>query len=209
MEPHLAEDEELQKLKTWWKKNGTSIITGVVLGIAAIGGLNGWRVYEQNRAETASALFGQLQDAFVAEEADKIEQLSKELADDFSATPYAANGAMLYAAYAHAGNDSSTAISQLRWVLDESDNESLKHTARLRLGALHLAEGDHQAALKLLEVEDNSGFESFYAELKADAYTAAGQSAKAREHYDEALQGVDENADYAAVIRAKRNAVAE
>ena len=43
MEPHLAEDEELQKLKTWWKSNGTSIIVGIALGIGAIAGVNGWQ----------------------------------------------------------------------------------------------------------------------------------------------------------------------
>ena len=31
MEPHVAEDEDLEKLKSWWKTNGTSILVGIAL----------------------------------------------------------------------------------------------------------------------------------------------------------------------------------
>ena len=71
-------------------------------------------VMEKATGAVMSFLQSNLGETEFGELAEKLPE-SKELADDFSATPYAANGAMLYAAYAHAGNDSSTAISQLQF----------------------------------------------------------------------------------------------
>ena len=207
MEPHLAEDEELQKLKQWWKKNGSSIIVGVVLGISAIAGINGWRMYEQNQAETASALFGQLREAISGNSASKASSLATELRDDFSSTPYAPSGALIYAAHVYASGDEAAAREQLEWVIDSGASESLKHTARVRLAWLELAAGNHQRVLQITAVEDVSGFESYYAELKAEAHAMAGDRDKARSAYATALAELPENSDYAEILKAKQNAL--
>jgi predicted negative regulator of RcsB-dependent stress response len=207
VEPHLAEDEDLQKLKTWWKKNGTSIIAGIALGVAAIAGVNGWRVYDQNRSETGSALYSQLREAIEKDESDKAKALFAELKEDFSATPYGPGGALLYAAHIFSNDDVSGARKLLTWTMETSEAASTKHTARLRLAWLELGEGNHQQVLKLTTVEENAGFESFYAELNASAYAMAGDTNKAAQHYDQAIASLPANSDYAEILQAKRNAL--
>ena len=35
---HFAQDDETEKLKQWWKRNGTGIIAGIVIGVGGVGG---------------------------------------------------------------------------------------------------------------------------------------------------------------------------
>ena len=36
---HVAHDDETEKLREWWKRNGTGIVAGVVIGIGGVGGI--------------------------------------------------------------------------------------------------------------------------------------------------------------------------
>ena len=42
---HVAEDDDAQRLRVWWKKNGMGIVAGVAIGILGVGGFTGWQVY--------------------------------------------------------------------------------------------------------------------------------------------------------------------
>ena len=42
MDIHRTEEEQVEAIKTWWKANGTSVIVGVVLGVAVIFGVRYW-----------------------------------------------------------------------------------------------------------------------------------------------------------------------
>ena len=33
---HVAHDDETEKLREWWKRNGTGIIAGVVIGVGGV-----------------------------------------------------------------------------------------------------------------------------------------------------------------------------
>ena len=44
---HFAEDEQTEKIRHWWKKNGSAIIVGLVLGIGSVAGYQGWGVYQR------------------------------------------------------------------------------------------------------------------------------------------------------------------
>ena len=39
----MAEDEDVAKLKTWWKEYGLTIVAGAVLGLGGIAGWNAWQ----------------------------------------------------------------------------------------------------------------------------------------------------------------------
>ncbi len=59
-----SEAEQMERAKSWLKTNGIWIIAGIAIGA---GGLGGWRWYQERRdaqAETASARYEELVDAF-------------------------------------------------------------------------------------------------------------------------------------------------
>ncbi len=208
MDPHLAEDEELAKLKEWWRKNGTSIIVGIVVGLGAIVGINGWSLYTTNRAETASALFFQLRQHVENDDAASATGLADELQADFPSTPYASNGALLTAAALYDDGDVEGARKRLAWVVDNAPDPSLEHTARLRLAYLELGEGNTSRALELASTGEGGAFASHYAEIRADAHRLDGNDDQAAIAYDEAIAALPTASGYANVLRAKRNSLA-
>ena len=52
-----TEDQQLEELKKWWKENGSSIITGVVLGLAILFGTRAWFGWQERTAQQASAVY--------------------------------------------------------------------------------------------------------------------------------------------------------
>ena len=46
-----TEDQQLEDFKKWWKENGSSIITGVVLGLAVLFGTRSWFTWQERTAE--------------------------------------------------------------------------------------------------------------------------------------------------------------
>ena len=149
LEPQFAEDEDLERAKKFWKENGRSITAGVILGLGAIVGYNGWQSWQQSQGENASTLFENLSDPAVTLEAAA--GLAQDLKQDFSASPYATHGAFLMAKREVDAGNLERAGEQLRWVLSNSKEEGLKHMARIRLSMLLLAEDDASSVLELLD----------------------------------------------------------
>ena len=207
MEPHLAEDEELQKLKQWWKKNGNSILAGIGLGLAGIVGFNGWNSYEQSRNESASGIYAQLRQAIQSNSNDAVSQLSSELSEDFSSTPYSAGGALIAAAHLFSSGEVDASRKLLNEVISSKATETLVQTARLRLGWLELSEGNSDKVLQLVSAAGENQFVSFFAELSAEANLQKGSLQKAQDDYDRAIAALDENSDYAIILQAKRNSI--
>lgn len=209
MDPHLAEDEDLQKIKEWWKNNGSSIVIGVVVGLGAIVGINGWSMYSDHRAETASALYFELREQFQAGDVEAAGELARELREDFSGTPYAVNGALLAARLLAENDNADGAADMLAWAMENSEDANLAHAARLRLAYIVLEQGDTARAVELASVTDAGSYASHFAELRADALRQAGDAAGAREAYDEAIAALTPGSGYEGVLRAKRNSVAQ
>ena len=67
---HIAHDDETEKLRDWWKRNGTGIIAGVLIGIGSVGGIQGWRMYQDSQGEKASALYERMLGAAANQETD-------------------------------------------------------------------------------------------------------------------------------------------
>ena len=106
-----------------------------------------------------------------------------------------------------AGN-SEAAREMLGWVIDNAGDPSNLHLARVRLAYLEVGEGNPERALELLQVDDENGFTSHYAEIRGDAQVSLGDPAAARQSYEQALAALPATSTYESVLRAKRNSVA-
>ena len=207
MDPQIADDEELQKFREWWKANGTSILVGIAIGVAALGGYNGWQYYTESRSESAATLFSQLQAAMRENRSETVPGITAELREDYGNSPYAASAALLAAKDAVDQGDNDRARQLLEWVVEATGEQSFQHTARLRLAYLDLQNGDAESALTRLEVDDETGFESQFAELKADANRALGRLEAADTLYAEAIAALPPGSAYIAILEAKQSMV--
>ncbi len=51
MDVYRTEDQQLDALKGWWKKNGTSIIVAIALGLAIVVGGRTWISQQHSHGE--------------------------------------------------------------------------------------------------------------------------------------------------------------
>jgi len=184
-----SEEEQLEALKAWWKENGTSTIVGVVVGIALISGWNFWRAHQQEKAAQASVAYSQLVKAVEANNQKAIEQLGKQLHDEFGDSSYAAYDGLQQAKLKVQKGDLAGAKAILKEVAAQP-NKELSHVARIRLVRLMLASGEYEQGLQLINEVDpaaKSGFSASYDELTGDLYVAMDRLDEARTAYQNAL----------------------
>lgn len=199
-----TEEQQIEAAKKWWKENGSSIITGLLLGLAALFGYRYWQDWQAGMADQASLVYaGMLNDA---EQGDvrSADDKAGTLIADYSKTPYASLAALLLARHRVEEDNPDAAASQLQWVVDNGNNVYLRDIARLRLARVQLALEDGAAALATIgttEAADNHG--GLFEELRGDIHAANGEHALAAEAYAAALTGMSEEEPAARLIRLK------
>lgn len=195
----LSDDEQSERIKAWWKENGTSVIAGTVLGIAVIGGVNYWRIYQADQAEAAAALYDRLL-------AEQQVDAGQKLIDDYAGTPYAGKAALLLARMAFENGDAEQAAGHLEWALAEAPDPADRRIARLRLARLALGSGDTERAESLLAEMPEGGYVSEYHELRGDIAMVRDDPETARGEYQAALEALPEQSGFADMLNRKLDA---
>jgi predicted negative regulator of RcsB-dependent stress response len=197
------EQEELEKLKAWWKNYGTSLIIGVLLGAAVLVGFRYWTQHKEQRLQDASILYNQLVQDVRGRKTEAAREVGETLVKDYSATPYAGMAGLLLARLDFDAGDAKAARAHLQWVIDHARDAAAANAARLRLARLLAGAGEQDAALAMLNTKDRAGFEGEYEELRGDIYAAQGKRDEARGAYREALRHLPPDSPYLPVLNMK------
>lgn len=188
METHTTEEQQIAALKSWWKENGSSIVTGIVLGLAVLFGAKAWFAYQERNAQNASNVYMVMMNALETGDAAQVTERAGLLISEFSDTPYAAFAALALAKLKLGEGELEAAQAQLQWALDHSDSDVIGNIARLRLARVLVARGELDAAGQLLEqVSPGSAFDALYTEVRGDIYSARGDAVLANDAYQQAL----------------------
>ena len=186
MSVYQTEEEQVEAIKKWWKENGTSVVAGVVIGLGAVFGWQGWNSYQDRMGKEASVAFSQLLGAVNAGNTESASKQAELLRVEYESSNYAMLAAMAQARLKLEQGDSAAARSQLEWTLQNSDDDSLKTLAQLNLARILLSEGDLDGAAGLAAISEG-GFAADFAELRGDIATARKQLEEARDAYSQAL----------------------
>jgi predicted negative regulator of RcsB-dependent stress response len=197
------EQEDLDRLKTWWKNYGNSVVFGIALGAAILVGFRYWTQHTEEQLHGAAVLYDRMFQNFHAKKSADTRQLGESLMNEYTSTPYAGMAGLLLARLDFEAGDAVKARERLQWVLKNADDAAVQHAARLRLARIHLDSGDKEAALALLTVRDRAGFETEYEELKGDVHASQGQREAARAAYREALKYLPPESPYAPILNMK------
>lgn len=198
----LSEDEQSERLKAWWKENGTSVIAGTVLGIAVIGGVNYWRVYKADQAEAAALHY----DRLLAQQGDPAADAGRTLIDEYPGTPYAGKAALFLAKMAFDEGDAAQAAAHLEWAIAEAADPADRRVARLRLARVQLSRGEPDLAESTLSGMEPGGYESEYRELRGDIAMARNDPDTARSEYEAALAALPAQSGFADMLNRKIDA---
>jgi predicted negative regulator of RcsB-dependent stress response len=197
-----SDEEQLEALKGWWKENGSSLLTGIVIVLVVLFGSRQWQGAQLARAEAASDLYENmmplvadfqtngLNDASLA----ILEESYNQLRNDHTDTIYTRYAAMMMASVYVAQEDYDQAAAELNWILEnpalgfmKQAEEELFLGARLRLARVMLAQGQAQQALDLIAAVEPLELGAGYAEIQGDAYLQLGQIEQARSAYERAI----------------------
>ncbi len=211
-----TEEEQLETLKRWWADNGTSLLTGVVVVLAALFGYRQWEASQQSTAGQASDLYQQIAQLAVANVSTLVTEddlltaqaAYSQLKDQYASSIYTRYAALALATFRAENNELDAAAAELQWILDnpslgmlQDADEELFVIARQRLARVKLAQGDAQGALDLVRAADSGNFVAGHAEIEGDALLALGDAEGAKAAYQRALDATTDGNP--AVLRLK------
>ena len=193
MADYLEEEEVVDRIRTWWRENGTSLAGGLVL---VVGGWTGWNWYDARTAERASESFVQFADYVALRESGESDSeeasgLLARLDEDFAGSGGHVLSLLYRAADAVDSEDMAFAIQHLETALDASPGGHVEALVRLRLARVYLHEEAFDAALNTLDEIDDPGYLAAREELRGDVLLALGQGESARAAYQAALVAED------------------
>ena len=207
MADHSAEEEQIEKLKEWWRENRNYVIAGIVLGLLVVVGWRGWETHTRTLAEEGSMHFENLHVAVQMGQYQQAAEVAENLREHYARTPYAGLGSLVVARAAHDAGESEAAMDSLRWAMDNAHSREIQALARLRLARVKFDQGETQAALALLERPPRQAFASAYAELRGDIHASEGHVEQAREAYEAALAASDRDSGALGMLRMKLDAM--
>jgi predicted negative regulator of RcsB-dependent stress response len=187
VEDYLSDREQEEALRNWWRENWRWVISGVFLGLAALGGWQYWQQRVQAKAEDAARTYTELGSALAANDKDKVEMLIKSLDQQHSDSPYVDQAHLALAQSKVSAGEFEQAATELKVVADKAKDPVLAQVAKLRLARVQLQLGHPDEALALLGVDKAGAFESQIQELRGDALLAKGDRSGARIAYQAAV----------------------
>lgn len=203
----LQEQEQLDALKSFWKSYGNLITWALVAALAVYAGLNGWKWWQRDQAAKAAAIYGQLEQAAQAGDAQRSGQIFNDLKERYPRTVQAEQAGLLAARVQFERGQSDAAKVSLEWVAEHAREDEYKTVARLRLAGLLLQAKDFEGALKQLDAAKAPTFEALVADRRGDVLLAQGKPAEARAAYQAAWKAMDDKVEYRQLIDAKLTAL--
>jgi len=181
MEIYSTEEQQAEAIKRFFRENGLSLALGVIVGL---GGLYGWKAYNQNQITTAE----QASDAYTKlVESDSVLASADAFISENKDTQYATLAAFVAAKEAVDTQKLDVANEKLSWIVTNVDNAQLKAIATTRLARVQIAQQQYDDALSTLNAPLPEAFNANVAELKGDIYTQQGNKEQARVAYQAAV----------------------
>ena len=190
-----TEEEQVEAIKNWFAKNGTSLVAGIVLALGSVFGYQAWEKSVRDQGEKASGMYENLTAAVSVGPFETLSDESRstavfianQLKAEYPDSTYAHFAAMQLAKLEVEAGALDSAATELQWVLDQKVDDSLAVLVRLRLAQVKLGQGEYEAALALLDQSNIDGYASAYAELRGDVYYAMDRLDDARQAYTAAV----------------------
>ncbi len=203
----LEEQEQLAEMKAWWNKYGNFILTVITIVLLGFAAYNGWQWYQREQASQAAGVYGQLEKAMAARDADKVGAFAEMLTAKYGSTAYASMAALQAARLQAEAGKVDRARESLQWVIDKSSQAELKAIAQVRLAGVLLDEKKYDEALKVLAGDVPAVQVTAVADRRGDVLVAQGKLDEARAAYTEALAKADAQHPLRQLIQLKLDAL--
>lgn len=186
LDGYISEKEQIESIRKWWRENGTFLLIAICVGLSIGFGWHYFHRYEARRLEQASMIYQSVLQADAQNKISTAQGGAVILMKDFSGSPYASLGALLFAKESVVQNNFSIALEKLQWVIDHGNVNSLRQIARIYAARILLSQGKTADALTQLSVMNDQQFLPVVNWVKGDIYTKTGDVKKAKIYYQNA-----------------------
>lgn len=202
----LEQQDQIDAIKSWWERWGR-LVSGVALLLAlVVAGITGWRWYQHRQAEGAAVLYLAIQESLQGNDLKRVREAAGQLVEKYPSTGYAVLAALVAARIDVESGDSKTARARLEWAAANAKQDEYRDLARLRLAAVMVDDRDYVAALRVLDLKRSATFDALFLDLRGDVLSAQGDAPAARAAYQSALERMEANSPYRALVEVKLDA---
>lgn len=197
------EHEQGERVRGWLRQNGSSLITGIAMGLLLVFGWNWWQGRGARHDEAAAMQYGSLVEAIKAKDAGKAKALSAQLDEKFADTAYAGLATLRNAAYLHETGKDGEALALLRKQRPKVLDPGLAEIFDIRITRLLLISGKPADAGRELAKIAKPAYPHIVDELRGDIALAEGKRDEARRQYERALGTLDQAAPTRPLLELK------
>jgi len=183
----LSEKEQIEQMRAWWSDYGNYVISGVVLGVIVLYGINHVQTSRLDASYAASTLYDALTDQIVDGNVDDAESTIAQLQSDYSDSHYAAQALLAMARLYMDENRDQDAAEILRKLIASDISREFAQVGRVRLAKILLYQDKASEVVELMEGQEDGAFAARSADILGDAYVALDRFADARAAYQRAL----------------------
>ena len=190
----LDEHEQGELVRKWLRQNGSSLITGIAMGLALVFAWQWWQGKGLRHQEEAATQYQAFVEALDAKDAGKAKTFTALLTDKYSDTPYSDLAVLRNAAFLHSAGKTDEAVKLLKAAQPKVNRPEMAEMFSLRLARLLLIAGKSDEARKQVDSISNPRFPAISNELRGDIAAAKGHREEARKAYQMALTTLDQAA---------------
>ena len=191
MSNNLTDEQQADIIKKWLKDNGLFIVASFGIAISSVFGLQFYQSSNLKQAENASRLYAEMEFAVRQQRLSQAQTILQQMDNEFSGSAYQIQSHLSMAKLFMDSLDYDNAITQLEFVLEQAEDETLMMVARQRIARIYIEKGEFEEALDLLgQVQAPEAFQAQYEIIKGDAYLGMGEQENARASYESALESL-------------------
>lgn len=193
MNVYMTEEEQLQRIREWFKQYGLTIFISIIVAITASIGWRLWQSQHETMLMRASVTYESMLISISNHDSANAMKQAQFIVQQYPHSPYAALAAFMQAKIEIEQNNYANAEKTLFWAVDNAPNKPIKNIAILRLARLLIADGKANQAIDLtMRIRDKSFYPLVMA-IRGDGFTALQEIGEARDAYEKALAAFTEN----------------
>lgn len=194
MEIYQTEEQQVDAIKSYWNKNGNTIIAGIVIGLGSFIGFNYYKDAQLEQELAVSDVYQTLVES-AETKPDSLVASGEKFISENKGSSYASLTALTLAKKAASHKDWSQVETYLTTAIETSKDEGIKAIATIRLARVQIQLDKVDAALTTLNAVLPKSFKSSVEEIKGDAYLLQDKADLARKAYQEAIASIVGNAN--------------
>ena len=200
--------EQGERVKNWLRENGSAIVMGLVLAFGLMFGFKQWQAWQTSNRQQASAEYQMVEKMIEQGNLDAAVSNYEVLKSEFPKSAYTSMASMMMAKARLSSGQADLAVTALTHAMENARPDPLKVIARERLARIKLSQGQPDAALELLDgAPSEVGFEAQFAEIRGDIHLAKGDTDRAIQSYQAAMDALEEGVGNRQLLTIKLEAL--